>query len=86
MINLLKKSFFLTYLRPTIEYGSALWAPFCKSGIDDLHLLQDKALILCHNNIVFESLEDRRVCSDLITWYFSFYITSRIWTQLIVSM
>ena len=64
------KTLYLTYLRPTIEYGSALWAPHNKSEIDSLQSLQDKALTLCHNNIALENLEDRRVRNDL-TWYFS---------------
>ena len=64
------KTLYLTYLRPTSEYGSALWAPHSKSEIDNLQSLQDKALTLCHNNITLENLEDRRVRNDL-TWYFS---------------
>ena len=64
------KTLCLTYLRPTIEYDSALWAPPSKSEFDDQQSLQDKALTLCHNNIVLESLEDKRAGSDL-TWYFS---------------
>ena len=64
------KTLYLTYLRPTIEYGSALWAPHSKSEIDNLQSLQDKALTLCRNNIALENLEDRHVRKDL-TWYFS---------------
>ena len=61
---------YLMYLRLTIEYGSALWAPHSKSEINNLQSLQDKALTLCRNNIALENLEDRRICNDL-TWYFS---------------
>ena len=64
------KTLYLSYLRPIIEYGSALWAPHSKSEIDNLQSLQDKALTLCRNNIALENLEDRRVRNDL-TWYFS---------------
>ena len=64
------KTLYLTYLRPTIEYGSAQWAPPSKSEIDNLQSLQDKALTLCLNNIALENLEDRRVRNGL-TWYFS---------------
>jgi hypothetical protein len=64
------KLLYLSYLRPTIEYGSALWAPHSKSEIDILQHLQEMAMALCRNNIVLESLEDRRICIDL-SWYFS---------------
>ena len=64
------KTLYLTYLRPTIEYGSALWAPHSKFKIDNLQSLQDKALTLCRNNTALENLEDKRVRNDL-TWYFS---------------
>ena len=58
------------YLRPTIEYGSALWAPHSKFELDNLQSLQDTARTLCRNNIALENLEDRRVRNDL-TRYFS---------------
>ena len=64
------KTLYLKYQRPTIEYGSALWAPHSKSEIDNLQSLEDEALTLCRNNIALENLEDRRVRNDL-TWYFS---------------
>ena len=45
------KTLCLTYLRPTIEYESALWAPHSKSEIDNLQSLQDKALSLCRSGL-----------------------------------
>ena len=51
------KTLYLTYLRPTIEYGSTLCAPLIKSE-NNLQYLQDKALTLCHN-ILLENLDDR---------------------------
>ena len=62
------KTLCLIYLRPTIEYGSALWSPQNKFLIDDQRSLKDKALTLCHFKIVLKSLDGRRVCSDL-TYY-----------------
>ena len=64
------RTLYLTYIRAAIEYGSALQAPHSKSEIDNLQLVQDKALTLCRNNIAFENLEDRRV-RNYLTWYFS---------------
>ena len=60
---------YVSYLRPSLEYGSVIWAPHSDSEIKLLDAFQHRVLTLHGHNISLESLETRRMRMDL-TWYY----------------
>ena len=63
------RKLYVSYLRPSLEYGSVIWAPHSDSEIKLLDAFQHRVLTLHGHNIVLESLETRRMRMDL-TWYY----------------
>ena len=63
------RKLYVSYLRPSLEYGSVIWAPHSDSEIKLLDSFQHRVLTLHGHNIVLESLETRRMRMDL-TWYY----------------
>ena len=62
------KLFYVSYIRPTLEYGSVIWAPYSRAKIDLLENFQTKISFLHGHNINMESLGARRTHNDLC-WY-----------------
>ena len=61
---------YISYLHPSLEYDSVIWAPYSDSEIKLLDAFQHRVLTLYeHFNIVLESLETRRMRMEL-TWYY----------------
>jgi hypothetical protein len=57
-------------VRPALEYASTAWSPLLKKDIDAIEKVQKKCLRLCKNkDIHLESLEDRRLKTDLVDTY-----------------
>ena len=63
------RKLYVSYLRPSLEYGSVIWAPHSDSEIKLLDAFQHRVLTVHGHNIVLESLETRRMRMDL-TWYY----------------
>ena len=61
---------YVPYIRPTLEYGSVIWAPHSHAEINLLENFQTKILSLHGHNINMESLDVRRTHNDLC-WYYS---------------
>ena len=66
--DILRKPY-VSYLHPSLEYGSVIWAPHSDSEIKLLDAFQHRVLTLHGHNIVLESLETRRTRMDF-TWYY----------------
>ena len=64
------KLFYVSYIRPTLEYGSVIWAPHNRAEIDLLVNFQTNILSLHGHNINMESLDARRTHNDLC-WHYS---------------
>jgi hypothetical protein len=60
---------YTSYIRPILEYGTLIWAPHSDSEINQLEKFQRKVLSLHGNSITLESLESRRIKSDLCYYY-----------------
>ena len=56
------RKLYVSYLRPSLEYGSVIWAPHSDSEIKLLDALQHRVLTLHGHNIVLESLETIGEC------------------------
>ena len=58
-------------IRPVLEYGSPVWAPWQKKDIDVLENVQSKVMKLCYcrDQISLESLQSRRNFFDLCEVY-----------------
>ena len=65
--NILRKLYklYVSYLRPSLEYGLVIWAPHSDSEIKLLDAFQHRVLTLHGHNIVFELLETRRMRMDI---------------------
>ena len=63
------RKLYVSYLHPSLEYGSVNWAPHNNSKIKLLDAFQHRVLTLHGHNIVLGSLETRRMRIDL-TWYY----------------
>ena len=64
------KSRYVSYIRPTLEYGSVIWAPHSRAEINLLENFQTKILSLLGHNINMDSFDVRRTHNDLC-WYYS---------------
>ena len=64
------KLLYVSYIRPTLEYGSVIWASHSRAEINLLKNFQTKILSLHGRNINMESLDARRTHNDLC-WYYS---------------
>ena len=60
---------YTSLIRPVLEYGSPVWAPWQKKDIDIIQSVQSKALKLSKEKINLESLESRRNFFDLCEVY-----------------
>ena len=58
------KSLYVSYIRPTLEYGSVIWAPHSRVEFDLLENFQTKFIFLHGHNINIESLDVRRTHND----------------------
>ena len=64
-VNILYKSI----IRPVLEYGSPVWAPWHKKDITALDKVQAKCTKLCNDNLELEPLSTRRLHQDLVEVY-----------------
>ena len=56
-------------IRPSLEYASAAWSPLTKENINELEKVQRRYLRLCKEDICMESLQERRLKTDLVETY-----------------
>ena len=56
-------------IRPVLEYGSPVWAPWHKKDISALESVQSKCLKLCKDQVQLDSLNSRSKIADLIEVY-----------------
>ena len=66
--DILRKHY-VSYLRPSLEYYSVIWAQHCDSEIILLGAFQFCVLTLHGHNIIFESLGIKRMRMDLTRYY-----------------
>ena len=64
------KLLYVSFIRPTLEYGSEIWALHSRAEIDLLENFQTKILSLHGHNINMESLDIKRTYNELC-WYYS---------------
>ena len=69
------KLLYVPDIRPTLEYGSVMWAPHSRAEINLLENFQTKILSLHGHNINMESLHVRRTRNDLY-WYITLFYTT----------
>ena len=60
---------YTSIVRPVLEYGCPVWAPWHQKDINLLESVQSKALKLCRQNVQLESLQHRRDMLDLCETY-----------------
>ena len=63
---------FCSYIRPILEYGSAIWNPHSESEINQLEHIAETSLKLHSDSfrtIGFESLSKRRLIDDLVLYF-----------------
>ena len=56
-------------IRPLLEYGAPVWSPWHKTDIESLEKVQRRCLKLASPHLVLETLESRRLQSDLNETY-----------------
>ena len=74
------KLLYVSYIRPTLEYGSVIWAPHSRAEINLLKNFRTKILSLHGHNINMESLDVRKTHHDLC-WYNSILQSTQLHTS-----
>ncbi len=80
MLGLIKRCFtdhtpqkmstlYQTVVRPVLEYGSPVWAPWHKKDIDVLEKVQAKCSKICKSDLTYQPLKLRRIQTDLCEVY-----------------
>ena len=64
------KLLYISYIWPTLKYGSVIWTPHSRAEINLLENFQTKILSLHRHTINIESLDERKTHNDLC-WYYS---------------
>ena len=72
------KLLYVSYIRPTLEYGSVIWALHSRAEINLLENFQTKILSLLGYNINIESLDVIRTHNDLCWYYFILHNYTRL--------
>ena len=67
--NLTLTTLYTSLIRPVIEYGSPVWAPWHKKDIQLIDKVQAKFSKLTQNDLNFEPLSNRRNTADLVEVY-----------------
>ena len=56
-------------VRPALEFASTAWSPYTKKDIEALEKVQTRCLRLCNDKIQLETLQERRMATDLVDTY-----------------
>ena len=56
-------------VRPALEFASTAWSPYTKKDIEALEKVQTRCLRLCNDKIQIETLQERRMATDLVDTY-----------------